>query len=75
MKQLIYLDISGNPLHDLSFLGELNDLEILRIIDIHADDYQVLNKLQKLKMLYISRDMYADIVSCIDPSLVDIVVK
>ena len=75
MKGLKYLDISGNPLTDLSFLSELSDLEILKIINVQADDYQVLKKLEKLSMLYISEDMYEDITAIIDPSLVDIVVK
>ena len=74
MSDLKYLDISGNPIRDLSFISELKKLQVLKIIDIDAD-YSVISELENLKYLYISEDMYEKICECVDLSRIDVVVK
>ncbi|MBR4471524.1 MAG: TIR domain-containing protein [Erysipelotrichaceae bacterium] len=74
MSQLKYLDLSENPIKDLSFLKGLKQLQILKIIGVDAD-YDVIDELKDLKYLYISEDMYQRICESIDTSRIDVVVK
>lgn len=75
LNKLIFLDISGNPVNDISFLGSLNSIQVLKIIDTNIEDYSILTKLNNLKSIYITLDMYEEVSSLIDPSLIDIIVR
>lgn len=75
MKQLIYLDLSGNPIDDVSFLKDLTGLQILKLIDVKAADLSVIEELKDLKYLYISYDMLEEVLKHIDTSKIDIVIK
>ena len=75
MKQLIYLDLSGNPLSDISFLKYLEKLQILKLVDTKVSDFSVLNGLSDLKYLYISHDVLDKALEYIDTSRIDLVIK
>jgi Leucine-rich repeat (LRR) protein len=75
MSQLVYLDLSGNPLSDVSFLKDLDRLQILKLIDTEIDDLSVLNSLGELKYLYISYDALENALEYIDTSKVDLIIK
>lgn len=75
LNKLVFLDISGNPIEDLSFIEELTDIQILKIIDTNIKDYSVLTKLNNLKSIYITMDMYEEVSSIIDASVIDIIVR
>ena len=55
MASLTYLDLSDNPVSDLSGIEKLEDLETLYIVNIPADtDLNVLTELKKLRRVYVS---------------------
>lgn len=74
-KYLKYLDISGNPINDLSFLIALPELQILKIMNIEALDYSAINKLSNLQYLYIDERQLSLIKEVVNLSDVDVVVK
>lgn len=74
MGELVYLDVSGNPCGDLSFLAGMQNLQTLKIIGIKAD-YSVLNRLDNLKYVFVSYDMLDEIMNTVDVSKINIIVK
>lgn len=75
MNQLVYLDLSGNPLNDVSFLKDLERLQILKLIDTGIGDFSIINDLGNLKYLYISYEALEDALKHIDTSKVNLVIK
>ena len=58
MNALKYLDISDNPITDLSGIENLKNLETLYLLNIpEKTDISVLTKLNNLKRVYVSVEM------------------
>lgn len=72
---LTYLDISGNPVSDLSGIAGLAKLETLRIVGISPDaDLSVLAGMPSLKKIYISYDLAASAKPLVDAGI-EVVIK
>lgn len=75
MPQLVYLDISGNPVGDLAFLESLPNLKTLKLIDVAATDYSVLRKLPALESVYVDYASADAVLNALGDSAVDVIVK
>lgn len=74
MTSLTYLDVSDNPITDLSGIESLKNLETLYILNIPEEtDISVLTKLSALKRLYVSVEMIDKIAPIVE-SGVDVTV-
>ena len=75
-SSLEYLDLSGNPLQDLSGLLKLDKLQTLKISHIPEDvDLEILTKLPQLHTVYVSYDMKDRIESLVDAGITVAVVR
>lgn len=75
LPQLVYLDISGNPVRDLSFLRSLPGLKTVKLMDIGATDYAALDALAELETVYVSYDVLDQVLDALGDRDVDVVVK
>ena len=75
LSRLVYLDISGNPVKDLSFLTALSELETLKLIDIGAEDFSVLAALPALKTVYVDYNALKPVLDVLGDGTVDVIVK
>lgn len=75
MTELTYLDLSGNPVADLSPLRELPALETLLLLDLPEDtDLSVLAELPALRQVYITENMLGWISPLLDAGI-DVTVR
>ncbi len=75
MPQLQYLDISGNPVADLTFLKKLPNLKTLKLIDVAATDYSVLRELPALETVYVDYASTDAVLDVLGDLAVDVIVK
>ncbi len=75
MPQLTYLDISGNPVGDLAFLGTLSNLKTLKLIDVAATDYSVLRALPALETVTVDYASAEAVLDALGDRAVDVIVK
>ncbi len=75
MPQLVYLDVSGNPVGDLSFLQSLPNLKTLKLIDVAATDYSVLRSLPALETVYVDYASAGAVLDALGDRAVDVIVK
>ncbi len=70
LQGLTYLDLSGNPLSDLSAVSALPKLETLRIVGISADaDISVLAGMKSLRKVYISYELASSAKPLVDAGI------
>lgn len=70
LTELTYLDLSGNPIRDLSAISTLPKLETLRIVGISADaDISVLAGMKSLRKVYISYELAASAKPLVDAGI------
>jgi hypothetical protein len=75
LKELSYLDLSDNPLTDLSGLAGLDALETVKLLGLPADaDLSPLAALPALRTVYVSYDMVKAIGPLVDAG-VDVIVR
>ena len=75
LKELDYLDVSGNAVSDISPLTALNGLKTLRLLDIPADcDLSPLAKCPELEQVYVSLDMTDRIAPLVEAGI-EVIVK
>ena len=75
MPQLVYLDISGNPVTDLAFLGTLSNLKTLKLVGVAATDFSVLRSLPALETVTIDYASAAAVLDALGDRDVDVIVK
>ena len=75
LPQLEYLDISGNPVRDLSFLVALPALRTLKLMDIGGADVAPLKDLPALKTVYVRYDDAAAVLAVLGDRAVDVIVR
>lgn len=75
LPELLYLDVSGNPVSDLSFLRSLPGLKTLKLIDVPATDYSALGVLDELETVFVSYDALDAVLAALGDRDVDVVVK
>ena len=75
MPQLVYLDISGNPVGDLAFLETLKNLKTLKLIDVAATDYSVLRALPALETVTVDYASADAVLDALGDRAVDVIVK
>ena len=75
MPQLVYLDVSGNPVRDLSFLRSLGALKTLKLIGVTAEDWSVLRELPALEAVYVDYESAKPVLELLGDTAVDIIVK
>lgn len=75
MPQLIYLDVSGNPVTDLSFLSALPALRTVKLMGVSAADFSPLNDLPDLRTVYVRYDDAAAVLAVLGDRAVDVIVR
>lgn len=75
MEQLVYLDISGNPVVDLSFLRSLPALRTVKLMGIEAADFSALRELPALTTVYVDEASLGAVLDVLGDTAVDVVVK
>ena len=75
LPELTYLDLSDNPLTDLSPLSALTELQTVKLLGLPADaDLSPLAALPKLKTVYVSFDMVGSAGALVDAGI-DVIVR
>lgn len=72
---LVYLDISGNPVRDLSFLSAFPAIKTLKLIGVDAKDYSVLRSLPALEAVYVDLAALEPVLDVLEGTDVDVIVK
>ena len=75
LPELTYLDLSDNPLTDLSPLSALSELQTVKLLGLPADvDLSPLAALPRLKTVYVSFDMVGGAEPLVDAGI-DVIVR
>ena len=74
-KNLVYLDISGNPVRDLSFLSAFPALRTVKLMGVDAADYAVLAALPALEAVYVDEGALSPVLDALEGTDADVIVK
>ena len=75
LQNLVYLDISGNPVRDLSFLVAFPTLRTVKLIAVDGADYAVLAALPALEAVYVDEGALSTVLDALSGTDVDVIVK
>ncbi len=75
LQNLAYLDISGNPIRDLSFLRAFPGLRTVKLLGVDAADYAVLAALPALEAVYVDEGALGPVLDALEGTDVDVIVK
>ena len=75
LQHLVYLDISGNPVRDLSFLAAFPALRTVKLVAVDGADYAVLASLPALEAVYVDEGALSAVLDALSGTDVDVIVK
>lgn len=75
LQNLVYLDISGNPVRDLSFLVAFPALRTVKLVAVDGADYAVLAALPALEAVYVDEGALSTVLDALSGTDVDVIVK
>ena len=75
LQHLVYLDISGNPVRDLSFLAAFPALRTVKLVAVDVADYAVLASLPALEAVYVDEGALSAVLDALSGTDVDVIVK
>jgi TIR domain. len=75
LQRLVYLDISDNPVRDLSFLAAFPALRTVKLVAVDGADYAVLASLPALEAVYVDEGALSAVLDALSGTDVDVIVK